>query len=132
MLYSIRIRLHFLWKDTLENESKNQTSCRVFKIKQTEAQHTQKEEASTACSFQSKSQNMLLFPETTCWFSFSRLFTHTHTLYTKIKKHKKNLNSPAKWNFTFKTMLFLLKMVFCFQMTHKPSYRHKNQLLCSM
>ena len=57
-------------------------------------------------------------------------------LYLQIKTHKhtqraKPLNSPAKWNFTFKTMLFLLKMVFCFQMTHtnhqikKDIYKNK-------
>jgi len=41
----------------------------------------------------------------------TNLKTHTHTQWAKP------LNSSAKWNFTFKTMLYLLKMLFCFQMT---------------
>jgi len=57
-----------------------------------------------------------------CLHIFSERMPHIlRTLHTNLKtltQLAKLLNSPAKWNFTLKTMLFLLKMVFCFQMTH--------------
>ena len=70
--------------------------------------------------------------------SFSQLLKHIfwkHASYSQNSTHKskkthtqwaKSLTSPAKWNFPFKTVLFLLKMLFCCQMTHTNHHMNRH------